>query len=217
MYTTTQTAIQRLITDARRTALDTSHPETDAAVLQVIARNLANNRAALHAYALHVYTSGRYLSHPAHNTWAKWLKYALGQRCTYKDISLVKYSALVLARLDDSDIQVGGKRLTSIFFLTKRLSYLHDALKTLRKLGTTPQDIRLFEQVIIACASLSRADLRANLDALNFRRDDRPVCQVNHLDTGAVTYQIICTSAEQAAKLKARLAPLVILQSSAAE
>jgi hypothetical protein len=215
MYTTTSTQIKQVISTAKRQVLANAtlqmRAETDAAIMQKMARNLIITKAALHAYALDVYKSGRYIQHPAHNTWPKWIKYAIGSVCTAKDTSMIKYSAIVLARLDDMDIRVGGHRLTSQFFFTRRLSYLHDALATLRRLDHSAQDTRLFERVILAAASMSRYELRAFIDSLNFRESERAACYRTEKG-GVVTYTIVCSSEAQAEKLQPRLSLLVAMK-----
>src|SRR5512139_3028064 len=124
--------------------------DNDAQTLRTLGRAVLHGKAALHAHALAVYQH----TNPAE--WYPWVKHSLQGVCSAKDIYTITYSAVALARLDETDILIDGRKLDSWFFLTKRLTYLHDALPILRDLNYTKQDQRLFEQVITAAATMSR-------------------------------------------------------------
>ncbi len=178
--------------------------DNDAQTLRMLGRAVLHGKAALHAHALTVYKH----TNPAE--WYQWVKHSLQGVCSAKDIYTITYSAVVLARLDETNILIDGRKLDSWFFITKRLTYLHDALPILRSLNHNKQGNRLFEQVISAAATMSRADLRAYLDLLNFGEDTRAVCH-RKAKGGLVTFTIVCDE-QQAEKLEARLQHLVTIQ-----
>ena len=131
--------------------------------------------------------------------------------CSAKDISLIIHGTVVLARLDESGITDShGAELCSWDFITSRLTYLQDALATLKQLDHSPQGNKLFRKIIVATAEMSRTDLRAFLDMLNFKDEDRAACYRKEKGQ-TVTYTIIC-SPDQAEKLEARLQLLVAMK-----
>ena len=180
---------------------------TDFNHIRVLARALKHTKAELHRVAFGIYRSGRYRAYPTHNTWDSWLRFALGRICTPKDLSTLKYTAIVLNRLTHRHIVLNGEELAPDFFLDHRLSYLHDALGTLNRLP----DGALFDEVMLAVATLSRDDLRQLCDSLNFRQKDKPACRIRK-HGGLTTYLVVCSSDAQAVKVKSRLSSIVYIQ-----
>lgn len=181
--------------------------DDDAQTLQILGRGMLHTKAAMYAHALSVYKSNPSLRG---DDWRLWVKNALKNVCSAKDISLIIHATIVLDRLDKHDISIQSKRLDSWYFITRRLTYLQDALASLKKLDNSPQGDELFRQIVMAAAEMSRTDLRAYLDMLNFREEERAACYCKQMGK-TVTYTIIC-SPEQADKLKARLQLLVAMK-----
>jgi hypothetical protein len=180
----------------------------DAQTLQVLGRSILHTKAALYAHALAVYQANPHLRGI---DWRLWVKHALKPVCSAKDISLIIHGTVVLARLDEAGITDShGAELCSWDFITSRLTYLQDALATLKQQDHSAQGNKLFRKIIVATAEMSRADLRAFLDMLNFKDEDRAACY-RKAKGQTVTYTIIC-SPDQAEKLEARLQLLVAMK-----
>jgi len=179
---------------------------TDQSYLRQLARTLKHTKADLHRVAYEIYHTERYKVH-IDSTWDNWIKHALKDLCSPHDISTIKYTAIVLDRLSHRQVRLNGEVLTPEFFLAQRLSYLHDALGTLNHLS----DGAVFDEVMLAVATLGRDNLRNLLDGLNFRRKDRPLCS-HRTHAGITTYLIVCTSDVQAAAMRTRLTPVVYMQ-----
>jgi len=182
--------------------------EGDAQTLQALGRGILHTKAAMYAHALKVYKKNPELRGEA---WRLWVKSALKTVLSYKDISMLTYGTVALARLDEIGVITShGGDLNAWNFIHGRLTHLQDSLAILKQCDHTPQGEQLFKETIRAAAELSRSDLRAYLDMLNFGCSERAACR-RRQQGRMVTFTIVC-SEEQALKLQPRLEHLVAMQ-----
>ena len=180
----------------------------DAQTLQTLGRGILHTKAAMYAHALKVYKKNPELRGDA---WRLWVKNALKSVLSYKDISMLVHGTVVLARLDEVGVITShGGDLDAWDFIHSRLSYLQDSLAILKKCDYTSQGEQLFKETIRAAAEMSRSDLRAYLDMLNFGCSERAACR-RQQQGRMVTFTIVC-SEQQALKLQPRLEHLVAMQ-----